>query len=79
MNLTVKNLPERMGETLKEAATEHHRSVNAEIIHILSEAMEEFERRRYIRTHRDELKRFVANLPKLSSSVPLIREDRRRR
>ena len=79
MNVTVKNIPEKIGKTLKEAASANRRSVNAEIIQILGEAMDEFERRRYILTHRSELERFVASLPKMSSSVPLIREDRRRR
>jgi len=79
VNLTIKNLPDKTAKKLKKAAAENHRSVNGEVIHIIEQAMEENDRRWFIRTHHDELEKFVASLPKLPSSVPLIREDRRKR
>jgi plasmid stability protein len=79
MNLTIKKVPDHIGQALKRQAFRHGRSLNAEIVEVLSEAAQESERRRKIVAGRNELERFVAKLPKMSSSVPLIREDRRRR
>ena len=80
MNLTIKNLTQQTAEKLRKAAAENHRSVNGEVLHIIEKAMEENDRRWYIRTHHDELEKFVARLPKLrTSSARLIRGDRDKR
>ena len=79
MNLTIRNLPGRAAEILKESAALNGRSLNAELVHLLIQAAEVEERRRYIREHWQELEEFVATLPRLpGSSVKLVREDRRR-
>jgi plasmid stability protein len=78
MNLTIKNIPDKVYRTLKKDAAEKGRSLNAEVIVALTRTAEEVERRLQMRESWDDLNRFVASLPKLPSSVPLIRADRRR-
>lgn len=78
MNLTIKNIPEKVYRALKQEAAEQRRSLNAEAILALSVKAEEIERRRQMRKSWGDLERFVASLPKMPSSVPLIREDRKR-
>ena len=36
--ITVKNIPDATYETLKKRASEHHRSINGEIIHLIEKA-----------------------------------------
>ena len=79
MNLTIKNVPEKVYDGLKRSAAEHARSLNAEIVRVLADLVDEGERRRRMATSRRELERFVAAMPLLSSSVPLIRAERQRR
>jgi len=79
VNLTIKKLPQEVYETLKNVAAERGRSLNAEAIQALSDAAEEAQRREFIANSMEDLRKFRAKLPKLSSSVPLIRADRRRR
>jgi len=76
MNLTIKNVPEKVHKSLKREAAETGRSLNSQVILALARSAEEIERRRRMRETRPELERFVASLPKLSSSAPLIRRDR---
>jgi plasmid stability protein len=78
MNLTIKNVPDKVYRTLKKEASERGRSLNAEAILALTWRAEEVERRRQMRASWGDLERFVASLPKMSGSVALIREDRRR-
>jgi hypothetical protein len=78
MNLTIKNIPDRIYRTLKREASEKRRSLNAQVILSLARSAEEAERRTQMRESWGDLERFVASLPKMSCSVPLIREDRRR-
>ena len=78
MNLTIKNIPDDVYRTFKLEAADQGRSLNAELIQALTRSANEIERRRKMRESRPALERFVASLPKLPSSVPLIREDRRR-
>jgi len=40
MNLTVKGLPDELGQALKRAAEQSHRSLNGEIVHRLSRSFE---------------------------------------
>jgi len=78
MNLTIRNIPDDVYRTFKLEAAHQGRSLNAEVIQALMRSAYEIERRRKMRENRPALERFVASLPKVSSSVPLIREDRRR-
>ena len=79
MNLTLKNIPEDVYESLKQEASARGRSLNKEAILALAAKAEEVDRRRAMRSTRKDLEKFVASLPKMSSSVPLIRADRERR
>ena len=78
VNLTIKNIPEDVHATLKREAARLGQSLNAYVIRLLSDAADEARRRERMRASRPELERFVSSLPRLSSSVPLIREDRKR-
>ena len=79
MNLTIKKIPDHVYRALKQEAAQRKRSLNAEAILALSVKAEEVERRRRIGASWGEIEQFVAGLPKLPSSAPLIREDRKRR
>jgi len=79
MNLTVKNIPEEVCRQLKQEASEKGRSLNAEVIQVLTAAAVEVERRRRMSSSRKGLERFVAKLPPMGSSARLIRADRERR
>ncbi len=79
MNLTLKNIPEDVCKGLKRSAAKRGRSLNAEAIRVLAAAVEEERKRDFIASSFDDLMRFRKTLPRLSSSVPLIREDRRTR
>lgn len=78
MNVTVKNIPDKVYRTVKRAAEQDGRSLNAQIIRILEAESDEIERRKRMRESSEELERFVASLPPLDDSAPLIREDRER-
>ena len=45
MNITLKNVPDKVYRTVKRAAKEQGRSLNAQIIHALEAEAAEFERR----------------------------------
>jgi plasmid stability protein len=79
MNLTIKNLPGNVHKTLKREATRHGRSLNAEAIQALTKTAEEAARRQKMQTSFAALDRFVDSLPKMPSSVSLIRAERNRR
>ena len=76
MNLTIKNVPPKVHTSLKKEAARKGRSLNSAIIEVLSNSAAEVDRRARMRATRGDLERFVASLPKMSSSVPLIRADR---
>lgn len=78
MNITVKNVPEKVYEVIKREAKQQGRSLNAQIIRALESDAAEAERRRRLKRVRRELDRFAASLPKLDDSAPLIRKDRQR-
>ena len=40
-SITIKNVPDELHQKLKKISAANHRSINAEIIHILSENLEE--------------------------------------
>lgn len=76
MNVTLKQLPSDTYKVIQQTAEEHGRSLNAQIIYILSTQAQEIERRKKMRESRDELDKFVESLPVMESSADLIREDR---
>ena len=77
-NLSVKDVPDDVYRVLKEAAQTEGRSLNGYIVSLLKADAEERSRRHHMREHRREFRRFVESLPRMDSSIPLIREDRDR-
>jgi plasmid stability protein len=77
-NLTIKDLPDHVHQSLKEAARSHGYSLNRYIISLLELSVEERTRRKLMREGRQEFRQFLATLPRLPDSTPLIREDRER-
>ena len=77
-NLTVKDLPDLVYSELKEAARAEGRSLNGYIVSLLKAMTEERSRRKLMRENRDEFRHFLASLPRMNDSTPLIREDRDR-
>lgn len=78
VDITVKNIPVPVYRVIKREAKKNRRSLNAEIIRALETEATEVERRRQLSGLRKELERFVAALPPLDDSAPLIRQDRER-
>ena len=78
MNLSIKSVPKEVYEQIKQTAVEQGRSLNAQIVHLLATEAAEASRRRRMRDSRTDLERFVARLPRMSSSAQLIRADRER-
>jgi hypothetical protein len=77
-NLTIKDLPDPVYTELKEAARAEGRSLNGYIVSLLKAITEERNRRRLMRENRVEFRNFLASLPRMNDSTPLIREDRDR-
>jgi hypothetical protein len=78
MNITLKNVPDKVYRTVKRAAKEQGRSLNAQIIHTLEREAAELERRRKSRQWLADLERFRNSLPPQEDSTPLIRRERQR-
>ncbi len=79
MNVTIKQVPPKVYEAFKETAEKQGRSLNSQIIEVMTLAVNDFERRKKMRESRAELEQFVASLPHLDDdSTDLIREDRDR-
>ena len=79
MNITLRNVPDKVYRALKRAAKEQGRSLNAQIIHTLEVEAAELERRRRARQWRARLERFHKSLQPMDDSTPLIRQERDRR
>jgi len=77
-NLNIKKLPDPVYRQLKKYARLQGRSLNAQVIAILSSTVEEQAKFERMRASTSELERFVASLPPMSDSTPLIRADRER-
>ena len=77
-NLTIKDLPERVHKELKIAAESQGRSLNRYVVSILELSVEERFRRKMMRSGREDFRRFLSTLPRMSDSGKLIREDRDR-
>ncbi len=78
MNVTIKKIPEDVHEQLRKSASLHNRSLNGEIIEVLTAAAEQAKRLERRGEWREDLERFTKSLPPMPDSVPLIREDRDR-
>jgi len=79
-NVTVRDIPARVHQALRDSARKHYRSLNGEVLHILAyyahreRAWQELERKQH---ERDRLRREIAEkYPNAPSSIKLIREDR---
>ena len=79
MNITLKNVPDKVYRTVKQAAKEQGRSLNAQIIRTLEMEAAQLERRKKLPEVIKKLDKFAASLPLMDDSAPLIREERRRR
>jgi hypothetical protein len=79
MNITLKNVPDKVYRTMKRAAKEQGRSLNAQIIHTLEGETAELERRKRAAKWRKELDQFRKSLQPMDDSTPLIRQERERR
>jgi hypothetical protein len=79
MNITLKNVPDKVYQTVKRAAKEQGRSLNAQIIQLLEAEAEQLERRKRLPELIKKLDRFAASLPPVEDSAPLIRQERQRR
>ena len=77
-NLTIKDLPDHVHQSLKQAARSQGYSLNRYIILLLELSLEERNRRKLMREGREEFRQLLATLPRLEDSTPLIREDRDR-
>jgi hypothetical protein len=78
VNITLKNVPEKIAREIKREAKKQGRSLNAQMIRSLESVSADLERRRQLSKVRKELDRFAASVPPLDDSTPLIRQDRRR-
>ena len=75
-NLSIKNLPDGVCRELKRAAQAQGRSLNTYIVCLLQLSVEERSRRKMMRNRRGQFRKFLASLPRLGDSAPLIRGDR---
>lgn len=74
MNITFKNVPDKVYRTVKRAAKEQGRSLTAQIIHTLEMKAAILERRRRLPELIRELDRFAKSLPPMDDSTPLIQD-----
>lgn len=79
MNITLKNVPDKVYRAVKRAAKEQGRSMNAQIIQLLEAEADQLERRKRLPELIKQLDRFAASLPPMDDSTPLIRQERQRR
>ncbi len=79
-NLTVRNIPKDVHEALRKSATKHHRSLNGEMLEILTYHAERERLRQEAKGTRPEFDRLrdeiARKYPNAPDSVELIREDR---
>lgn len=77
-NLTIKELPEKIHAELKRAARAEGRSLNSYVLSLLEMSVGERSRRRLMCAGREAFREFLAGLPRLDDSTPILREDRGR-
>jgi plasmid stability protein len=78
--LSVRGIPKAVHETLRKRAKLHHRSLNGELLEILTDHAERERRRQQLKWVIPRLRRMRERIarkyPHASDSVQLIREDR---
>jgi hypothetical protein len=79
MNITLKNVPDKVYRAVKRAAKEQGRSMNAQIIQLLEAEADQLERRKRLPELIKKLDRFAASLPPMDDNAPLNRQERQRR
>jgi hypothetical protein len=79
MNITLKNVPDKVYKVVKQAAKRQGRSLNAHIIHTLEAEVAEIERQKRAADWRKRVDEFRNSLPPQEDSTPLIRQQRQRR
>ena len=75
--LTIRNLGDGVIETLKEQARANHRSLEAEVRHILTQRIDRRARIAHFRERTLDIARAAPDVPQ-SDSVDLLRDDRER-
>lgn len=78
-NLLIRDMPEEVYEQLKQRAHADRRSVPAEAIHLLTEAIaQEDSRRKHRQAMASVMERAVDKHPTGADSLKMLREDRER-
>ena len=79
-NLSVRDIPKAVHEVLRKSAKQHHRSLNGEMLEILTYHAQRERSRQQLKRLLPELRRLRERLarkyPNAPDSVQLIREDR---
>ena len=78
MNITLKNVPDKVYRAVKRAAKEQGRSLNAQIIQLLETEAAQLDRRKKRAEWLADLEKFRNSLPRMDDSTPLIRQERQR-
>ena len=77
--LSIKNMPDALHKRLKKEASAEGRSLNAELIHLLKQALAAQQRMREWQSRRARLEQMVGAQPYTANlSVQMLREDRER-
>jgi plasmid stability protein len=77
--LSIKKMPEALHKRLKKEASAEGRSLNAELIYLLKQALASQQRMREWQSRRQRLEKLVAEQPYTANlSVEMLREDRER-
>ena len=80
VNLSARDIPKRVHEVLRKRAKQHHRSLNGEMLEILTYHAERERSRQQLKRLLPELRRMREKIarkyPNAPDSVQLIREDR---
>ena len=78
MNITLKNVPDKVYRAVKRAAKEQGRSLHAQIIQLLETEAAQLDRRKKRAEWLADLEKFRNSLPRMDDSTPLIRQERQR-
>jgi hypothetical protein len=78
MNITVKNVPDKVYRLIKREAGLRGRTVNEQVLEALAVDADHIERRASAARARKSIDKLAASIGPLPDSTPLIRSDRRR-
>jgi hypothetical protein len=79
VNLTIKNIPAEVVETLRKLATDQRRSLNAQVLTLLEEVHREEQRRQHMMHMLPELQSFRKRLGPLPNIDDILHDERRDR